>query len=495
MTNSLFEHVRQADIQSKLLGLLGILAALRIATLFVSELDLGGDETQYWFWSLEPAFGYFSKPPMIAWLIGLTTSVCGDAEACVRLGSPLLHLGTSFLVFLLAKDLFDGRTAFWSAITFATLPAVSFSSLLISTDVPLLFFWALAAFALHRALVSKSELWALGAGIAIGFGLLAKYAMMYFFISIPIILILIPQFRWFAVSRHVVWLVVAALLLVLPNILWNAAHDFPTIAHTASNANLGGELFRFDKLLDFVGSQFGVFGPILFGGLLVGLFTFRGFPDYAQTRGQQFYLLALVLPVLIVAVFIAFLSRANANWAAPAYVSATILVVYWLSQTPRFWLVKASLALHLFVQGAMMVGASNLDVADASGFSNAVKRVRGWEELGAFVSQETSEQSFSAIMSDDREIMGELLYYTRSGVLPIVMWDFDLHPRNHYEMFNKVSPDQHSSVLFIGITENPPHLLSACGSVVLQNTATIPLGPDRNRRVFAYACDNLSDRQ
>ena len=42
----------------------------RIVLLFVSEAELGPDEAQYWYWSQHPAFGYFSKPPLIAWAIG-----------------------------------------------------------------------------------------------------------------------------------------------------------------------------------------------------------------------------------------------------------------------------------------------------------------------------------------------------------------------------------------------------------------------------------------
>ncbi|MEO0674467.1 MAG: hypothetical protein AAFY32_05610, partial [Pseudomonadota bacterium] len=49
-----------------------VIVGVRLIALGTSQLDLGPDETQYWFWAQSPAFGYFSKPPMIAWLIGAT---------------------------------------------------------------------------------------------------------------------------------------------------------------------------------------------------------------------------------------------------------------------------------------------------------------------------------------------------------------------------------------------------------------------------------------
>ena len=75
--------------------------------------------------------------------------------------------------------LYDARVGFWSAIVFATLPGLSYSSLLITTDVPLvlsgrcmLYAWVL--------LVKRPSMWlAVLFGVAIGLGLLAKQAMVY----------------------------------------------------------------------------------------------------------------------------------------------------------------------------------------------------------------------------------------------------------------------------------------------------------------------------
>src|SRR3546814_6484554 len=70
------------------------LTLLRIAGLAMTGLELHGDEAQYWSWAQKLDFGYFTKPPLIAWVIAATTAACGDGEACVRLSSPLLHAAT-----------------------------------------------------------------------------------------------------------------------------------------------------------------------------------------------------------------------------------------------------------------------------------------------------------------------------------------------------------------------------------------------------------------
>ena len=114
----------------------------RILVVASSPFPLFFDEAQYWIWAQDLAFGYYSKPPVIAWVIAGTTALCGDGEGCVRVSAPLFHGGTSMLVFLLARALYNSRAGFWAAGSFTLLPGISLSSMIVSTDIYLLFFWA-----------------------------------------------------------------------------------------------------------------------------------------------------------------------------------------------------------------------------------------------------------------------------------------------------------------------------------------------------------------
>ena len=129
--------LRDQDYWAWLLLILGALLVIRLLALYFAETDLFFDEAQYWSWSRDLAFGYFSKPPLIAWLIRGATVICGVANRYARVPSPILYTVTSILLFLAARALYGDRVGFWSAVVFATLPAASFSSLLISTDVAL----------------------------------------------------------------------------------------------------------------------------------------------------------------------------------------------------------------------------------------------------------------------------------------------------------------------------------------------------------------------
>ena len=79
-------------------ALLAVLTVIRLIGLKFSVVDLFFDEAQYWAWSRELAFGYFTKPPLLAWIIAMAEPLCGSSEACVRAPAPLLYFGTCLLV-------------------------------------------------------------------------------------------------------------------------------------------------------------------------------------------------------------------------------------------------------------------------------------------------------------------------------------------------------------------------------------------------------------
>src|SRR5207302_5191377 len=122
-------------------------------------------------------------------------------------------------IYAAAARLYDDRTGFWAAIGYSSLPGVSLSSFLISTDAVLLPCWAAALYAFIRARERGGGRWWIAVGVAAGLGLLAKYAMAYFLLSALGFALLVPEER-----RHLRPLLGAAalaLLIYLPNLWWN----------------------------------------------------------------------------------------------------------------------------------------------------------------------------------------------------------------------------------------------------------------------------------
>lgn len=472
----------------------GAITAARAAALFFSAAELGPDEAQYWVWAQQPAFGYFSKPPLIAWVIAVTTALCGDGEACVRLGAPLLHGLTALTLFFAARALYDARVALLSAIAYATLPGVSLSAEIISTDVPLLFFWALALFALVKGLERPALGWALLLGASIGLGLLAKYAMAYFVLSALIGAAFLPRLRALVFSRFGALALLVAAALFAPNVLWNLRHGLATVRHTAANADLGAALFNPGSLAEFLLAQAGVFGPIFFAVLLVGaaraLWPRAGEAE-PRTSQASALLIALALPTLAIASAIAFLTRAHGNWAAPAYVAATPLVLNWLVAERRRLLLRLSFGLHFFVAVLFPVAMAEPALIDSLGLANAAKRLRGWAALGQAIAARLEGGGYTAILAVDRELMGALHYYVRPRTIPVVAFDFQRPPNNHYELAMRIDAETGRRVLFVNIAQGPPEVFARFETVTALGVITIPLDEKRVRTAYLYALDGF----
>src|SRR5260221_14037730 len=91
------------------------ITAARLVLLAVQSADLYPDEAQYWFWAQHPALGYYSKPPLVAWVIALTTGLFGDSEFAIRVAAPLLHAAAAFFIYAIGARLYDRRTGVWAA--------------------------------------------------------------------------------------------------------------------------------------------------------------------------------------------------------------------------------------------------------------------------------------------------------------------------------------------------------------------------------------------
>ncbi len=481
---SLAERLKQLPPLAWLAALVAAATLFRLVVLWATPLNLGPDEAQYWSWSLTPAFGYFSKPPMIAWIIGLTTSACGDGEACIRVGAPLMHAATAFLIFLAGKALYDERVGLWSGIAYTLMPGTSFSSLLITTDVPLLMFWALALWALAELRKAPSTKWAIIFGAAIGLGLLSKYAMLYFALGVGLALLPTANGRSLLLSRTGAIAALAALTVFAPNVIWNAFHSFATVGHTAANANWSwAKLFNVANTLSFIGAQFAIAGPIAGGVVAWGLI--RNWRDKKWDSADTL-LLALTLPIFAIVTLQAFISRANANWAAPAFVALTILFTAWAMRRSHTWALKANACLNAAL--ALFLGALAMSPAfvAAIGQENSVKRLRGWDEAGRTIVSVANSGPFDAIMSDDREDMASLFYYTRVRKLPLRMWPSET-ARNEYEVSHRLRANETANVLFVTRQSDVSAITNAFASSTRIGTLETRLDSKRTRVFFLFA--------
>ena len=455
---------------------------VRILALALNPIELYADESQYWVWSLQLDWGYFSKPPMIAWLIRLATTLFGDSDFSVRLASPVLHSITASFLFLSARKLWDARTGFWAALIYLTIPSMFISGAVISTDVPAMCAWSAGLYALLRLRDGGGWASAVGLGVAIGLGFLSKYVMLYFVLGLGIgIVIDAPTRQALLTLRGALALLIGTALLT-PNIMWNAAHDFATVTHTAANANWGGDLFHPGELVEFLAGQLGIFGPALFVVLLaiLGGILWR----FREALPESRLLAAFILPPLLTVSAEAFISRAHANWAGAAYVAATLLVASFLLRGPawRRGVLYGSIAFHTALGLFMSVVVVSPSLTEAVHLENATKRIRAWQATADAIGEAGMAADYSALVFDDRNIFHQMQRYGSDTNPPLAMWLRYSGPVNHAEQECPLE-DGHAAPILI-VSHRPLEVAKMREDFDLFESAgslSIPLDGDKTR--------------
>lgn len=472
----------------------GLLTIYRAVALLIADLPLFFDEAYYFSWAQNLDFGYYSKPPLIAWLISATTQICGTSELCIRAPALLIHPLTASGVFLLGKDLFGNPVGKYAALLYLTLPMISASSWIMSTDVLLLCFWTYSLYFFVHAL--EKDLWRdwLGWGICLGIGLLAKYTMIALLLSVIGYLFFVEQHRVYLYRKKLYFALFVALAIFSPNLIWNITHNLISLRHTAQNAAFAQAWFYPHKFLEFILGQILVFGPILSVILIKALNK-----NPLNTKDWRYlFLLALGLPLLIIMSLEAFLARANANWAAPSYVTLTILVAVWGNVIPgRIRILNTALALNLFLG----VIGYHYDFLAQTFFGNDLPRrfdpyarLRGWRELAAYLENNWLRKYPQAgLLGDDRAFLAELGYYLHPK--KIAAWNPGGTISDQYHLTAPLIKQDQQEYLFIARTTEFKEIAPHFSSVNNLERIKIPTHRDLALECWVYWVHNFRGYQ
>jgi 4-amino-4-deoxy-L-arabinose transferase-like glycosyltransferase len=430
------------------------LLALAIWRFFVaSVLPFSIDEAYYVAWSKTPDWGYWTKPPFIAWAIGAARWVCGESTGCVRsvalLSFPLTSAIVGLLTWRMSTNVWAAASA---AILFATLPLGMFYGIAATTDALLLLCWAAAMWSLLEALHGKPWAW-IALGVCIGLGMLAKYSMAV--IGLSIVLTLLhsdwrAQFKkpWPYLSALV------ALLVFAPNIAWNLANQMPTFSHTA-DISRGGNSYglNWQSLFEFEAAQVIVGGP-----LLVIAFAMWLTRKEWRANANAWLLLCFALPMLFLISAQALLARAHANWASPTYVALTVASVVFLWSRKGFFgrpalvitlVINLVLSTALYYFETLVVRPLGIT---PSAQTDPYWTLRNWPDALVAVKNtltDTLPQDQWRIASDDRGMlsMAQAVLHLPAGAA--LGWQRRNSPQNHFEQRFPLSKTPQQRVLLI----------------------------------------------
>lgn len=373
------------------LALLGF-SALRAVLL--PAFELMPQDAYYFFYAEHLSLSYLDHPPMIGWLLWGFAQVLGKSELTIRLAAFSLTLLAQVAFAFFARP-FLARTG-WNRGLFllACSQLLTTLSLIATPDVPLVLFWALALWALERAIFGgRRWAWPL-AGVAMGLALDSKYTAGLLVIGLGLYLVLAHRHRFYLKTPWPYLTLAIAAVLTLPVWLWNVRHDFASFAYQTSfrAETLLSPTYR--NLLGLIATQVYLLIPPLFFLLVVLVWKHgeRLVRRRALPGARTLFLLCFFAPGFVGFFSLTAVFWIKINWIGPAYLSAYVLAARYADKKFRRWMLFWSLVFHLAL--AIELAFYPVPVrGDDTWF--------GWRQLAAQVEQRAAEHPEAFLFSED----------------------------------------------------------------------------------------------
>jgi 4-amino-4-deoxy-L-arabinose transferase-like glycosyltransferase len=387
-----------------------LLAAIGYRFWFATQIGLVADEAYYWLWSKHLAASYRDKGPAIAWTIALGTKMFGDTVFGIRFFAVLLSGGVGWLLFDLARRLYDERTALWCLLMALVMPILAVGSILMTIDSLSVFFWALAVLLFWNALHNGRTLTWFWLGLAIGAGFLAKFTNGVQLICIAFFLLWSKEHRPLLISWKTFLMGAAFLLASTPILWWNIQTGWVHAMALHSRSGVTDSFhIRPDQLLRFVGEQFGVISPLFMAGIsvaAVALLLKRG--GDLRTR----FLLSQFLPIYGLFLFFSLNSAGHGNWTVPALFTGIIFtVVYWRELAARqpvwHWGISVAFTLALL----MTLVLHDTEILHLPRRLDPLYRAQGWPDFAARLEKDRIEKKANLLVGSHYSLASLMTFY------------------------------------------------------------------------------------
>jgi hypothetical protein len=325
------QHLMRANTRSStdILVVTGIALIVAVAHLLTNgRYGFHRDELQVLSDARHLDWGFVAYPPLTPFLERIGLSIFGLSLVGLRLFSVIAQATAVVVTGLIARELGGGR---WAQAAAALAVAVSPLPLFEGTEFQYTTFdylwWVLIAYFVVRLLKTENPRWCLAIGGVIGVGLTTKYAIIFFVAGI-VCGFLLTRARRFLASRWFWAGAGLALLICLPNLIWQLRHDFISLhflRHIHARDVGEGRADGF-WLYQFVGCANRFAAPLW----IIGLAGFLRSPRYRMLAWM--YLIPLV---------IFWLAKGRGYYTAGAYpmliAMGAVVIESWLAALPRFW--------------------------------------------------------------------------------------------------------------------------------------------------------------
>ena len=354
-----------------------LLAFIPLRIAMVPVIPILPEEAYHWNYARHLDWGYYDHPPMIAWAIAAGRAVFGDNAFGIRSVTVLCSAGTTVVLARMARQFYGEAAAVWAVILFTFAPVLLPVAAAGFPDSPLFFFWSLTLALTWNAIDGEDGRRWLAAGAALGAAMLSKYTAVFLIPSVFIYLALSRRDRrWLATP----WPYLAgavALLVFAPVIYWNWKHQWASFLFQSKGRLEESRGFRPVYALQFVGKELLAVLPLT---LPLAFVTLRRLAR--SVRPEERFLLAGLLPIVLVFGAISFFRPAHVLWALPGFMGVFVAMAGHVAEgsdrVAQFYARSRTLMLGVCLAG-LIGGGIHLKVFLP--FVTPMQGVYGWEEL------------------------------------------------------------------------------------------------------------------
>jgi hypothetical protein len=333
------------------LVLLFALAKLLVHLLTATHYGFQRDAYLYLAQSQHLDWGFFSTPPLTAFITRFHTLIWGDSLLAVRMLPALVGATTIFLVGWLIKELKGGSMALLVGLTaYFVSPAFLRPAALLQPTIFNHLFWLLAAIVIYRLISRQNPKLLLWMIPVLGLGWMAKYSIIFYGCALLAALIISRQ-RKLLWSPYLPMALVGGILVILPNLIWQHANNWPVLTHMSElqETQLGNVLLK-DFLLAQVFMHLPAL-PVWLGGLIWLVFK-RKHSEFRIFAWAFVFTLALII-----------LLKGKFYYTIAAY---TILVVFgslaWEQWAARSRRIPVYIVLFLMLSSGLLILPFSLPV-------------------------------------------------------------------------------------------------------------------------------------
>jgi len=311
--------------------LIALLLLVRLAYLASGEIELSEDEAYQWLWSKHLALSYYSKPPLIACMQFLGTSIWGDNEFGVRFFSPVIAAALSFLLLRFFTRAVSARVGVLLVLMATAIPLLAVGATLMTIDPLSVLFWTAAMISGWRAVQLGATRHWVWSGLWMGLGFLSKYTALLQWLCWAVFFLLWKPGRALLKRPGPYLALLVNALCALPVLVWNAQHGWITVTHLEERGGLDTQwrpTLQFFR--DFVLNETGLLHPVF---IVATVWASIVFWKRSRQNDLLIYFFSMGAPLFVFYLFYTFRARVQPNWIAPAVLPLMCLMAaYWDSQ-------------------------------------------------------------------------------------------------------------------------------------------------------------------